>query len=421
MVLVTKPLLNLKRKPKMTISINDLDIPNIKHTFTEKVYTEKIREISKGSWIVRNVFCFTLLNHEDCSNVLRDSRWHSAMGIFAELNPNFPPEFKEKRKKGLLAIDGLDHNRLKKLLTPAFSSVNLEKIRPFIKKVINDFIDEFIEKGEVDLQKDIFNFYPIPVLCKAFGIPDENWVLFSGWADTMFKLFNLDNEITLEKIVQAQNEFNEYTENLIENRRKNLGDDLLSKLIIEEQNGDKLTNEELIMLIEILVASGIDTTRMQLGLSINTILKDKECLENIVKDIDNINTYIEDSIRIESVIRGTFRIASEDIIYKDILFPKGTLVFLNVITAHQDDRVFEDSESITTNRSNIQKSLSFGAGVHYCVGHFLARMSLQEVFTAIITRMKNIEINGQAIRLPGTSLINGYESIPVKFTPEERL
>jgi cytochrome P450 len=391
--------------------VSELNIPFTNNTFTRLEQRQETFALREQTWIAKNNIGYVLLRHEDINNFLKDSRWHTAIGLLAELNPNLTTEFKDRRKKGLMALNGDSHLRLKKLIMPAFTVGHSDLLRPFMSSLMNEFIDSLDGKETIDLQKDIFNYYPIPILCKLFGIPDTDWKMFSDWSHLMFNIFNLNGEISQEKVSSAQKQFDQYTSDLIAYKRKNLTDDLLSSLIISEENGDKLSNEELIMLIEIIIASGIDTTRCQLGLSTKTILENN--LEN-----NNIKDYLDDVIRYDSVLRGTVRIASEDIVYNDILFTKGTLVYLNVVSGNFDPRVFSDSDLIIKQRSDINKTLSFGSGLHYCLGHALAKAEIEEGLKVLFDRLGGRITSWEAMPLPVTSVINGLQSLKVNLNAD---
>jgi len=388
--------------------VNELDIPFVNHTYTRREQREETFFLRDKTWIGKNNVGYVLFRNKDINAFLRDGRWHTAIGLLAELNPNLTPEFKSKRKKGLMALNGDDHLRLKRLVMPSFTAAHADAIRPFMRQLMEGLIAEFIDKEELDLQKDIFNYYPIPILCKLFGIPDYDINLFSDWSSVLFNIFNLNGNIDQEKVSSAQYAFDQYTSNLIENKRNNLTDDLLSSLIQAEENGDKLSNEELIMLVEIIIASGIDTTRCQLGLFFRTLLEN-----NLVNK--KLDGYLEEVIRHDSVLRGTVRIASVDIEYNGVTFPKGTFVYLNTVSANFDNDCFADSLSIIENRKDINKNLSFGAGLHYCLGSALAKAEIEEAVKVLTEQIGDKIVSWESTDLPVTSIINGLESLKVKI------
>jgi cytochrome P450 len=388
--------------------VSQLEIPFVKHTYSRKEQREEIFSLRKKTWIGKNNVGYVLFKNEDIKSFLKDSRWHTAVGLLAELNPNLTPEFKVKRKKGLMALNGDDHLRLKRLIMPSFTVSHTDTIRPFMRELMEDLIDGLLNHEEIDLQKNVFNYYPIPIICKVLGVPDYDLELFSNWSSLIFDIFNLSQNINQEKLLSAQSSFDNYIHNLIEYKRKNLTEDLLSSLIQAEENGDKLSNEELTMLVEIIIAGGIDTTRCQLGLFFKTILEN-----NLLNK--NLDGYLEELIRHDSVIKGTVRIASVDIEYNGILFPKGTLVYLNIDSANFDDKFFIDSFSIIKDRKEISKNLSFGAGVHYCLGAILAKAEIEEGIKVLKSKIGDRIVSWEYKNLPVTSFINGLESLKVKL------
>jgi cytochrome P450 len=388
--------------------VNELDIPFIKDAYIRTEQREETFAMRKETWIGKNNVGYVLFRNKDINAFLRDGRWHTAIGLLAELNPNLTPELKLRRKNGLMALNGDDHLRLKRLITPSFTSARSDLIRPFMRNLMKELIQKFSNQEEIDLQKDIFNYYPIPILCKLFGIPDYDIELFSDWSSVLFDIFNLNGNIDQEKLASVQHSFDQYTNELIESKRKNLTDDLLSSLIKAEEDGDKLSNDELIMLIQVIVASGIDTTKCQLGLLTKTLLQN-----NLLNK--NLDQYLEEVIRHDSVLRGTARIASVDIEYNGVTFPKGTFVYLNLVSANFDNDCFTDPLSIIENRKDINKSLSFGAGLHYCLGYALAKAEIEEGIKALSEEMGDRILSWESSNLPATSVLNGLESLKVKL------
>jgi cytochrome P450 len=140
----------------------------------------------------------------------------------------------------------------------------------------------------------------------------------------------------------------------------------------------------------------------------------KTLLENNLTK-NNLKNYLDETIRHDSVLRGTVRIASEDIIYNNTLFPKGTLVYLNVVSGNFDPRAFYNPNLIVENRSDINKTLSFGSGIHYCLGHALAKAEIEEGLKVLFDRLGGRIESWEAVSLPPTSVINGLESLKVNL------
>lgn len=398
----------------MKTLVSEIDLPFIKNAPTREEQLLNARSLAKHSWLAKNKIGYTVLSYSDSQNILKDKRWHTALGLFAELNPNFTEEFKQKRKNGLLALNGEDHLRIKKLVMPSFSSSNVEKLRPFMRSSLNNLIDGLVNRNQADLQKEIFDIYPTLVICEILGIPQKDFNKFLEWTDFLSTVFDQFTNYTQEYIYNIQNDFNFYFLNLIENKRKNPSNDLLSQLIEAEEAGDKLSNEELLMLVEVIIASGIDTTRSQLGLCLVNLFNEKNKIDLLKTDHSTYVKIIDELIRLDTVLRGTARVASEDIVYNDILFPKGTIVFINIISSNYDNAQFANPDQINIQEEN-NKSLSFGAGIHYCLGAMLARAEIQESIMLILQRFEDLKIDKEVIYRSPYVLVNGLQSIPVSF------
>jgi cytochrome P450 len=287
-----------------------------------------------------------------------------------------------------------------------------------MREVMNDLLNNVTESGISDFALDICNPYPIPIICELLGAPRSDWELFSRWASDILRIFdnNLKNDIPL--IIAAQDELDAYTRDLITARRKSPKDDLLSSLISAEEQGDKLSNDELVMMVEAVIIGGTDTTRNQLGLAIALLANHPEEWQLVAKQPEHAQRLIEEVMRINGAVRATGRFASQDIEYKDILFPQGTLIFPSLATGNFDGDVFSDPEQLLMNRTESHSpQLTFGSGIHYCLGASLARAELQEALPLIAARMPHIEISGPVRYKVATAGIYGPDSLPVTFTP----
>jgi len=379
---------------------------------------QELRDLSHASWLAKGDIGYTILKYEDVVAMLRDKRWHSAVGLIVELNPDVTPEFRARRRESILSAEGDTHVRLRRLVAPAFSPRNADALRPFMREVMNGLLNNVTESGSSDFALDICNPYPIPIICELLGAPRSDWELFSRWASDILRIFdsNFKNDIPL--IIAAQDELDAYTRDLINERRKSPKDDLLSSLISAEEQGDKLSNDELVMMVEAVIIGGTDTTRNQLGLAVALLANHPEEWELVAKQPEHAQRLIEEVMRINGAVRATGRFASQDIEYKDILFPQGTLIFPSLATGNFDGDVFNDPEQLLTNRTESHSpQLTFGSGIHYCLGASLARAELQEALPLIAARMPNIEISGPVRYKVATAGIYGPDSLPVTFTP----
>lgn len=407
----------------MPINVHDLQMPSFSSRVETKEgecsrqeFFELSRDIADKSWIARSLLGYGVFRHEDVSAILRDRRWHSAVGLMADLNPYTTQDFKRRRKTSILALDGEAHNRLKRILTPYFSPQIAENLRPFMRKTIIELIDGVAASGKADIAQEISKPYPIRVLCKLLGIPDYDLNKFSEWAVNMLRNFDMNYEVSTETILTSQAEMDEYVESLINERKLHPGDDLISALVATSENGDSLSTEEILTLIEALMIAGIDTTQSQLSTCVLLLMENQYAWEMLSSEEQNSKYIVDELMRLSGAVASTARIASEDVVYKDVLFPKGTILFINMAVANYDERVFSAPESFVHNRHELEsKHLSFGMGLHYCLGAPIAKAELQEALVEIAKHLKNIRLNGETKFKFEHSAVYGPISIPVVF------
>lgn len=408
----------------MSINVNNLEMPSFssrveikQENYTRDEFFDLAKKISKESWIARSALGYSIFHHEDVSAAMRDRRWHSALGLLADVNPYTTPDFKRRRKTSIIAMDGEAHNRLKRLLTPHFTPSIADDLRPFMREVMNELIDEIADKGNCDIAQDISRKYPVRIICKLLGIPYSDLEKFTKWAVDMLSNFDMNYEKSTETILQSQKEMDEYVEGFIELRRANPGNDIISILTQAEDNGDRLSVEEMMTLIEALMIAGIDTTQNQLSTAVSILIDNPNAWSTLAEDPSSAKFIVEELMRMNGAVSGTARIAAEDIEYKGVLFPKGTILFVNFATANYDEATFAEPEEFISNRRELESQhMSFGMGLHYCLGAPIARAEIQEALVVIANRLKNIQRNGEVLYKEENSAVYGPVSLPVTFS-----
>ena len=200
------------------------------------------------------------------------------------------------------------------------------------------------DQGECELVADVCDPYPIPIICELLGAPPEDWKLFSAWATDIFRIFNNNLAEDLPLIAKAGEELTDYVSDMIAQRRADPRDDLLSDLIAIEQEGDRLSTDEMAMLAQAVLMAGTDTTRNQLACSVALFTEHPEQWALLAERPELAGRAVEESMRYLGAVRGTARFASEDIVYRDVLFPQGTLVATSLAGANRDPDAFEEPD-----------------------------------------------------------------------------
>lgn len=377
-----------------------------------------LRETSKKGWLARNEIGYTVLTYDSVMGILRDKRWHSATGLVAQMQGISDDAFLSRRRVSILNAEGDVHVRLRRLVAPAFSPRSADRLRPFMRDVVNTLVDPVVASGQAEVVRDICEPYPIPIICELLGAPKEDWKLFSRLASDVLRIFSGNLAEDMPIIVAAQLELEEYTKGLIEERRNRPADDLITDLIAAEESGDKLSTDELVMMVEAVIVGGTDTTRNQLGLALALFAEHPDQWEILRNNPDLAQRAVEEVMRFSGAVSGTIRFASEDIEYNGVLFPKGTFMSTSMATGNYDEAVFPTPAIFDITREPVgQPHLSLGAGIHYCLGASLARAELQESFIVLSQRFPHLALNGKVEYKPTGVGIFGPSLLPVKFTP----
>ena len=403
----------------MPVNVNDLELPYVvpkiiksEHGTYEQL--EIALNASKENWLASSGLSFVVVNHEHSLAMLKDKRWHNALYLFSENNPHLSESDKANRKQSIINLEGLDHARLRKIVGPVFSPKVADSLRPEMNKAINKIIDEISDLSEFDLQVEVFDKYPSYIISQIIGVPHSDWQMFGQWADDVFKTFGGNYDHDKDVVVDTQAQLSAYVRKLIAEKRENPTDDLTSLLIKAEVDGEKLTTLEISLLINAVLLAGIDTTRCQLGL-IAIMLEDKPEMLEMLRNGENVEEILEECIRLDSVFRYMIRIASEDIEYNDVLFPKGTIMGVTLTAGNHDESVFKDAEKFIIDRPNRKgATLSFGGGIHYCLGAALARAQMQECMKVVAKRIGDYSIVGEAQFRESYESVWGPRSINIK-------
>ncbi len=373
---------------------------------------------ARTSWLARNIFGYSVLHYDDVVAMLRDKRWHSAAGQLLELSGVDDAEWLARRRTSILSAEGDEHTRLRRLVGPAFSPRHADSFRASMRSVVTELLDTFTERGHADLAVEFCEPYPIPIICELFGAPKSDWQLFSTWATDIFRIFNGNLIDDKDTIIAAEDALDAYVSELIEARRGRPTDDLLSALIAAEAEGDRLSREELQVMCEAILMAGTDTTRNQLGCSLVLFAQHPEQWALLAERPELAPRAVEETMRYFGTVRATGRFASDDIEYRGVVFPKGTFLAPSLATANRDPAVFTEPLTFDITREPPDKpQLTFGSGIHYCLGAALARAEQQEALTILAQRLPDLTLTGDVTWKLGTAGIFGPDRLPAAFTP----
>ena len=383
----------------MATRIEDMDLV-ISQLPVNPTYEEFLIENARQreqTWLIKNSLGYGIVTYDDSVALLRDSRLHQASHLMVNVFLGENLFFKDYIDTvGLLHTEGSDHHRLRRLVAQPFSSKSIDTLRPFMKSYLQDIIDKLhlgSDEAFFEFQK-AFKTFPIAVICYQIGISDKDWELFSYWSEILplrWSMFIIGRE---QEFIDAMNEFTVYCKNLIEERRNNLGDDLLSRLITVEEEGDRLSTDELVSLIFGMIGAGVDIVSNQLGIVVSLLVEHSEILQTLNDNPSLIANTIEECLRNKNAIRTFARIVVEEFEYRDVIFSPGQILTFSSASANHDEDKYANSDEFDIYRDNASSHLSFSTGIHHCLGQYMARVELQEALSAFVRNWSSIEVDG---------------------------
>jgi len=295
----------------------------------------------------------------------------------------------------MLQLDPPDHGRLRGLVVRAFTARRVEDMRPRIQAIVDEIIDRVEPRGAMDIIADFAFRLPVTVICDMLGIPEKEREVFFTSSRDGGRL--LDLALLSNAEIAQQNTFNlamaEYFRRLFDLRRREPGDDLTTKLVQAEQDGDKLTNEELIANVILLFGAGHETTVNLIGNGLLALHRNPDQLRLLQNDPSLIANAIEELLRYDSSVQVTGRTALEDVDdIGGIPLAKGQSVVCLLGSANRDPAVYADPDRLDITRADV-RPLSFGGGIHYCVGAQLARIEGEIAIATLLRRLPNIRLD----------------------------
>lgn len=355
-----------------------------------------------------------ILSYDLVRTTLRDPRLCPPPGLTLEAQGITSGRVWDKVTTSLLAINGAEHTRLRRLVSKAFTPRAVTRLDTTIVDVLNELIDPLTVAGRCDVVADIARPYPVPVICALLGAPPEDWRLFSAWADDIFKVFTWNVAEYEDDIMAGWDGLEAYIDEMVAHRRQSLTDDLISELIRAEDDGDHLTSDELRMLAATILMAGTDTTRNQVAAAVDLFCDHPDQWELLASRPELAMRAVEEVMRYSPVIFGAMRVALEDVELEGMLIPAGTLVICNTAAANRDPAVYESPDRFDITREGAAPMQTFGAGAHYCLGANLARRELAEALRVMASRMRHPRRVGPAVWKPIVG-ITGPATLPIEF------
>jgi cytochrome P450 len=353
--------------------------------------------------------------HAEANAVLRDRRLGR---IWRDREPaeRFG-DFNLIHRNAILEMEPPDHTRLRRLISTAFARGHVERLRPWVEELAGRLVDDLVERSggsePVDVLAGMAEQLPVDVIAELLGVPEADRPLLRPWSNAIVKMYEYGRTTAVEAAAErAAGEFVAYLRNLAADRRRNLGEDLVSHLVtVRDTEGDRLTEDELVTTCILLLNAGHEATVNVTGNGLLALLRHPDQLARLRADRALLPTAIEELMRFDSPLQLFERTATEDVEIAGVTVREGQKIAALLGSANHDPAVFADPAALDVGRAD-NPHITFGAGVHFCIGAPLARVELQASFGALLDRTSRLELGGEPVRRP-EFVIRGLAQLPV--------
>jgi len=316
----------------------------------------------------------------------------------------------------MLSVNPPEHTRYRALVSKAFTPRAIEQLRPRVQELADELLTTAARAGSVDLVADFAGPLPVAVISEILGIPVDERAQFRALGASLSRMIDLDlPRRDYLAAMSALRELNAFFDRHIARVRAHPGEDILSKLVHVEIDGDRLTDHELKASAILLLVAGFETTINLIGNGALMLLAHPDQLQLLRDDESRWPNAIEEMLRFEPPVQYTGRCAMEDTEVDGVVIPKGRMVAVLIGGANNDPTMFTEPRRFDVARDNAREQLAFSAGIHYCLGASLARLEGHVALQTLFTRHPDLELVATPVRRR-TRLLRGYDSIPVTLS-----
>jgi cytochrome P450 len=398
-------------------AVAELDVPEFDYldpTLRGPAFEERIADLAADTWIVRIPLGMMILDRESGEFFLRSKQTAFPGKALAELFDMKSGALGEEVARNILHLEGEDHRRLRNLVNPAFTPRAADKWRPVMQGFISSLFDEVADAGECEAVTALCKPYPAMTIATVVGAPTddaEDLASWSRWIQLQFDGPTLTSH--RDEVERACEELYAYLDRLIVEKRAAPGEDLLSTLIAVRDGDDRLDDAELRNLVLNVLVGGVDTTQSQLAHALRLFAAHPGQWELLAREPERAANAVSEIISVAPVTPFTARIVLEDFEHRGVVFPKDTIIMVCAHSANRDDEGGGAEFDITREGAG-KRALTFGAGIHYCLGANLARAELQEGLAYLAPRMPGLELTDEPA-YDSFHGVYGLDSLPIRW------
>lgn len=351
--------------------------------------------------------CWDVFRYEDVQYVLK--------------NPKLFSSQRNRANESMLTTDPPKHKQLRDLVNQAFTPRAIEALAPRIQEIADDLLSSHLAKGQIRMVHDLATPLPVIVIAELIGVPTSDRDKFKEWSDVQVKGARDDSDEAFQELMaeKAKNheELSNYFTAIMEQRRVQPEDDLISLLLAAEIDGQKLTDKEIVGFCILLLAAGNETTTNLITNGVRILAEQPQLQEQLREHPEMIQTAVEETLRYYPPIVAIGRVAKETVELGGQTIQAGDQVISWVGSANRDEQKFADADTFVPNRKPNQH-MGFGFGIHFCLGAPLARLEGRVVLQTLLNHMEHIQLVPDTTLQPiQSAFVFGVKEYPITFTP----
>ncbi|GGX98651.1 cytochrome P450 [Litchfieldella qijiaojingensis] len=398
--------MNIAAQPQLDSDYLDVSDPSF------VIHSQEVHDARERNWFARTNYGLAILRYEEMKQLLRHPKLRQGSAAWPRHNGVTEGPFSDWWNHVLLNLEGSDHARLRRLVNPAFSPKMLEKMNPRFQALAEELIDAMSARGHCEFMSEFAEPYAARVICIMLGLPETEWKKIAGWSSTLGLALGVTLKQDLPRIEKALEGLYQYADQLIDDRLRDPGEDFVTRLVLAQRDDDAMSRDELRVMLVLLIFGGMDTTRNQLGLAMESFMQHPEQWELLAERPELSGNAVAEVMRTNPTVTWVTREAVEDFEYQGLSIAKGTTVHLFSQAAGTDPRAMPSPEF------NIAEEhpphFGFGGGAHHCLGHFIAKSDMSIALPLLAKRLCQVRLDGDATWLPRSGN-TGPVTMPLAF------
>jgi hypothetical protein len=407
----------LDERPEADVGRTLDDAPFV-NTFSEEFMADPgaaVDAVRSQSWIARTPIGALVIGRSQVQSLLADRRLRSSIMDLMAIQGVTDGPLHDEMGTSILALEGADHLRIRKLVNRAFTPRAVDVHRPHMRDTLRRLLDPVLADGRFDFVTAVADHYPIQVMCHVLGVPDDDHGDFATWNQAITWALSFQLGEHRDEVEWGLAKMNDYVAGLLADRHRDPGEDMISALVQAQEADDRLSDHEVQTMIAALLFAGYDTTRNQLGLALWLFAQHPEQWRILADRPALAAQAVEEVMRFHGAVSMVPRMAVEDIDLDGWSIPRGTILMLSTAAANHDPGTYAEPRTFDIAIAR-EPQLTFGGGPHYCLGAGLARAEMQEALQMLATNLPDLALDGEPAWRQMVA-IYGPDSLPIRFTP----